>query len=220
MTRRMLLTLLLSLAVCSPLLAQMREQDLVKNAGAVLTEITRVPERGLPTALLQEAQAIMIFPDVVKAGFIVGGPVYTTGGSQWSRDELERRIAELGLSGRVGLIDFQTDTAPVYRALDIVVHASTEPEPFGLVIAEAMTCGRAVVVSGAGGAKEIGQPGHSLMTHRPGDAADLARVLGMLAGDATLRACLGTTAAAHSRATLSLGLMGERVDAVYAQVLS
>ena len=42
----------------------------------------------------------------------------------------------------------------------------------------------------------------------------------MLAGDATLRACLGATAAADSRTTLSLGLMGERVDAVYAQVLS
>jgi glycosyltransferase involved in cell wall biosynthesis len=153
-------------------------------------------------------------------GFIIGGPVYATGGSQWSRAELERRVAELGLGERVGLIDFQTDTAAVYRALDVVVHASTEPEPFGLVIAEAMTCGRAVVVSGAGGAREIGQPGRSLMTHTPGDAADLARVIGMLAGDATLRACLGATAAAHARAELSLGLMGERVDAVYAQVLS
>ena len=38
------------------------------------------------------------------------------------------------------------------RALDIVVHASTDPEPFGLVIAEAMACGKAVVVSRAGGA--------------------------------------------------------------------
>ncbi len=159
-------------------------------------------------------------PAVPVRGFIVGGPVYATGGSQWSREELEHRIAELGLSGRVGLIDFQTDTAPVYRALDIVVHASTEPEPFGLVIAEAMTCGRAVVVSGAGGAIEIGQPGRSLMTHRPGDAGDLARVMGLLAGDATLRACLGTTAAADSRTRLSLALMGERVDEVYAQVLS
>ena len=38
------------------------------------------------------------------------------------------------------------------RALDVVVHASTSPEPFGLVIAEAMACGRAVIVSDAGGA--------------------------------------------------------------------
>ena len=34
-----------------------------------------------------------------------------------------------------------------YRALDVVVHASTRPEPFGLVIAEAMACGRALVAA-------------------------------------------------------------------------
>ena len=40
-------------------------------------------------------------------------------------------------------------------ALDIVVHASTQPEPFGRVIVEAMACRKAVVSSGIGGAGEI-----------------------------------------------------------------
>jgi lipid-binding SYLF domain-containing protein len=53
--------------------AQIREQDEVRDAGSVLREIMSVPERGIPNTLLQEAQAIMIFPNVVKVGLIVGG---------------------------------------------------------------------------------------------------------------------------------------------------
>ena len=42
-----------------------------------------------------------------------------------------------GLNGRIGFIPFQTDPADVYRMLDVVVHASVRPEPFGLTIVEA-----------------------------------------------------------------------------------
>ena len=57
-----------------------------------------------------------------------------------------------GLESRVGFTGFVQDSATAMRALDIVVHASTDPEPFGLVIAEAMACGKPVVASRAGGA--------------------------------------------------------------------
>ena len=76
------------------------------------------------------------------------------------------------------------------RALDIVVHASVEPEPFGLVIAEAMACGRPIVVSRAGGAAEIAAQG--AVFHVPGDADDLAARVSELAADAALRTALGS----------------------------
>jgi lipid-binding SYLF domain-containing protein len=73
----MMKTISLSIFVCftsvSLTYAQVREQGLIKEAGEVLTEIMRVPDKGIPTGLLQHAQAVMIFPNVVKAGFIVGG---------------------------------------------------------------------------------------------------------------------------------------------------
>jgi glycosyltransferase involved in cell wall biosynthesis len=81
------------------------------------------------------------------------------------------------------------DVSSVLRALDIAVHASTEPEPFGLVIAEAMACGCPVVVSRAGGAAEIAQRG--AVFHDPGNSADLAARLRELAGDSAGRAALG-----------------------------
>ncbi len=80
-----------------------------------------------------------------------GGPIYTTAGSQWTVDALRGQARELGISDRVGFVPFQSEPGWVYRSLDVVVHASTRPEPFGLTIVEAMACGRSVVVSAAGG---------------------------------------------------------------------
>ncbi|HMO36915.1 MAG TPA: YSC84-related protein, partial [Gemmatales bacterium] len=67
------LALLLGLWMATPAVAQIKEQSLTREAGSVLTEIMRVPDKGIPRSLMQEAQAIMIFPEVIKAGFIVGG---------------------------------------------------------------------------------------------------------------------------------------------------
>ena len=80
------------------------------------------------------------------------------------------------------------------RALDVVVHASTDPEPFGLVIAEAMATGRAVIVSFAGGARELVTPGVDALIHQPGDAGELATAIATLAADRTLRGRLGAEA--------------------------
>ena len=87
-------------------------------------------------------------------GYVIGGAVYDTAGSQYTMDELQALADCLGLNGRVGFTGF-LPPAPVMRALDVVVHATTRPEPFGLAIAEAMACGRAVIMSAAGGAAEI-----------------------------------------------------------------
>src|SRR5438874_6587453 len=44
-----------------------------QKAADAFTEIMNVPERGIPQSLLDKAEAIAVFPGVIKAGFIVGG---------------------------------------------------------------------------------------------------------------------------------------------------
>jgi glycosyltransferase involved in cell wall biosynthesis len=122
-------------------------------------------------------------------GYIVGDSIYDTDGSQFSREQLRARADACGLGGRVGFTGQVDDVSAVLRALDVAVHASTEPEPFGLVIAEAMACGRPVVVSRAGGAAEIAQAG--AVFHEPGNSVELAERVSELAGDAARRAALG-----------------------------
>ncbi len=45
----------------------------VDKAAAVFREVMNTPDKAIPRELLDKAEAIGIFPDVVKAGFIVGG---------------------------------------------------------------------------------------------------------------------------------------------------
>jgi glycosyltransferase involved in cell wall biosynthesis len=122
-------------------------------------------------------------------GYIVGDAIYQTDASQYSRDELRAKAQALGLGDTVGFTGKVDDVSGVLRALDIAVHASTEPEPFGLVIAEAMACGRPIVVSRAGGAAEIAQGG--ALFHEPGHSAELAECVRELAADGARRAMLG-----------------------------
>jgi glycosyltransferase involved in cell wall biosynthesis len=126
--------------------------------------------------------------------YVIGGPVYDTAGSQYSIEELSERAAALGVSDRVGFTGFIARPARALRALDVVVHASTEPEPFGLVIAEGMACGKAVIVSRAGGAVELVNDDVDAITTAPGDAATLARAIDRYAGDPALRERFGAAA--------------------------
>ena len=122
-------------------------------------------------------------------GYIVGDSIYQTDASQYSRAQLRARADALGLGDMVGFTGKVDDVSSVLRALDIAVHASTDPEPFGLAIAEAMACGRPVVVSRAGGAAEIAQGG--ALFHEPGSSVELAERIGNLAADSDRRAALG-----------------------------
>jgi glycosyltransferase involved in cell wall biosynthesis len=133
--------------------------------------------------------------------YVVGGALYSTSGSQHTVDDLRRCAERAGVTDRVGFTGFLGRPDDAMRALDIVVHASTAPEPFGLVIVEAMACGRAVIASDAGGAREIFTDGVDALAHRPGDAVELAARIEQLATDPALRCRLGRagrqTATAH-----------------------
>jgi lipid-binding SYLF domain-containing protein len=45
----------------------------VQEAAAVLSELATVPDRAIPRAVLERAEAIAVFPSVKKGGFVVGG---------------------------------------------------------------------------------------------------------------------------------------------------
>jgi glycosyltransferase involved in cell wall biosynthesis len=147
-------------------------------------------------------------------GYIVGGPLYQTDGSQYTADELDGLVRTLGLDGRVGFTGFQRADRAI-RALDIVVHASTAPEPFGLVIAEAMACGRALVTTGLGGAREIVSDGTDALITRSGDHQDLAHAIGRLAADSTLRARLAGRARASAEARFNPERLAWSLIALY-----
>jgi glycosyltransferase involved in cell wall biosynthesis len=123
--------------------------------------------------------------------YIIGGAIYETDRSQFSRSQLQQLARELNVEDWLNFIDFQSDIVSSYNLLDIVVHASTKPEPFGRTIVEAMACETAVIVANAGGAAE-------LFTHRldaigvsPNDPIALATAIQTLVDDPATRVAMG-----------------------------
>lgn len=161
-------------------------------------------------------RAVALLPrELPVRAYVVGGALYETAGSQRTLDDLRRLARELGVYDRVGFTGYVEHSARAMRALDVVVHASTEPEPFGLVIAEAMACGRAVIASQAGGAAELVSVGVDALGHSPGDAAGLARRIEDLVADGELRSRLGAAGRATAERRFDRARLAGELVPVY-----
>jgi glycosyltransferase involved in cell wall biosynthesis len=126
--------------------------------------------------------------------YIIGGPIYQTQGSQFSEQELRSKASELGIANSVGFIGLQRDTVDIYRSLDVVVHASTRAEPFGLTIVEAMACAKPVIVSQAGGAAELFTHNYDAVGVPPGQPGAMASAMADLLQSPHRRQDLGSRA--------------------------
>jgi lipid-binding SYLF domain-containing protein len=66
---------LMAFAVLAAHPARAGEQEIARadNALRALKEIMMAPDKRLPASLIQDAQAIAVIPDVIKAGLVIGG---------------------------------------------------------------------------------------------------------------------------------------------------
>jgi glycosyltransferase involved in cell wall biosynthesis len=99
---------------------------------------------------------------------------------------------------RVTLHGHISDVSPHMREADIVVVPSLHPEPFGQVIAQAISHGCVVIVSDQGGAIEQVTNGHNGLTFRAGDARSLADAIQRVVRTPGLSGSLSTHAAHYS----------------------
>jgi glycosyltransferase involved in cell wall biosynthesis len=101
--------------------------------------------------------------------------------------DLKDLSVQLGLGSRVDFRGFRVDVGAELRRLDVLVHASTLPEPFGQVIIEGLAAGVPVIASAAGGPLEIIKDGVEGLLFPPGDIRALADRMQLLASDVSLR---------------------------------
>lgn len=165
------------------------------------------------------AYLVRHYPHLSAQFYLVGEPIYQTQGSQFSMAEIRTRVEGLGLGDRVTLMGWQSDMPTVYRALDVVVHASTQPEPFGLAIAEAMACGKAVIAVPSGGAAEVFTPNMDAIAIPPGDAPALAEAIAYLIQHPDERQRLAENARCTVVKRFNLNSLYDQLWQVYQQVL-
>lgn len=71
--RRRLAFALAGLLAASAAIAGAREDVRAEDAVRVIRQIQSIPESGIPDRLLDEARGIVVVPNTIKAGFILGG---------------------------------------------------------------------------------------------------------------------------------------------------
>jgi glycosyltransferase involved in cell wall biosynthesis len=155
------------------------------------------------------------FPDGGADAVVVGAKLF---GEQGYELELERRAAALGLEDRVEFRGFRDSVEEELRRLDVLVHASILPEPFGQVVVEGMAAGLAVVAADAGGPAEVVEDGVDGVLCPPGDVDALALALQRLAADPDLRRRLGDAARERAK-NFTPARIAPQVMAVYQSVL-
>ena len=107
---------------------------------------------------------------------------------------LDRLIEKLGLRDQVVFTGFQSNPADFLNIMDVVVHASILPEPFGMVNLEAMYMKKAVVSTNVGGPTEIFSEGDDGILIQPGSPTALAEKITLLLGHSEFRLAMGVKA--------------------------
>lgn len=149
---------------------------------------TMEPRKNL-TRVLAAYETFLDSAEVGRADPATVPDLVFVGGKGWKDSGLRSRMGSLVNLGRLSIHDYCSDEVlwRLYRGALALVFPSLH-EGFGLPVLEAMTAGLPVLTSNRGGMKEVA--GSNALLVDPADVHDIARGLGVMAFDSTLRAKL------------------------------
>jgi len=134
-------------------------------------------------------------------------------------ESLQRQIRDLKLERSVILTGYRENVSEYLNAMDVVIHASVEGEPFGRVIIEAMAMGKPVVAARDGGVPEIVVDGLTGYLYTPGNSNELAERLCRLLGDRQKQLIMGKAGYDRVLSEFDSTTNARRTAAVYRAVL-
>jgi glycosyltransferase involved in cell wall biosynthesis len=129
--------------------------------------------------------------------------------------ELQRFVRSHQLEDVVMFAGWQKDMAAVYAQADILVLTAVEPEPFGLVVIEAMASGLPVIATNHGGPAHIIEHDITGLLVPPGDVLSLVASINRLADEPAVRSQMAQRARSHVEEHFSIEAYIERVRKVY-----
>ena len=139
--------------------------------------------------------------------------VMLVGTALFGEEEYVSQLKELAalpeLEGRVHSMGFRDDVPTLMKACNIVVHTSTEPEPFGRVIIEGQLAQKPVIASAAGGVLELIQDGINGYLFQPQDTVALRESIKRLIEDRELANKIAQQGYQDAKANFSLSTILE-----------
>ena len=163
-----------------------------------------VPVKGFDL-FLDVAAALRRTVPAVRFSILGDGPL---------REELARRVEELGLGEHVEFLPPRPDPFPYYRSLDLYLNTSRH-EGLPLSVVEAMACGVPIVSAAVGGIPEVVADGeHGFLVAGREPAAFVERCARLIADD-RLRVSMSQRASAFAREGLSAPAMAAAYRSLY-----
>ena len=98
------------------------------------------------------------------------------------KERIQKLVMEFGLEKKVFFTGFRWDIPGVMSNIDVLLHTTVEPEPFGRVLIEAMAAGKPVIAFDNGAASEVLKDGTGLLV-APFDSKALVNAVVMLMRD-------------------------------------
>jgi glycosyltransferase involved in cell wall biosynthesis len=161
------------------------------------------------------------FPDVVC--LVVGG-VRRARGAELAADRyvegLRATVAARGLGDHVRFLGERPDVPDLVGALDVLLHTSIRPEPFGRVVLEGMALARPVIATRGGGIPDIVVEGETGTIVAPGDADALAEAVAALAADPDRAAEMGRRGRMRLESHFSVGRQVDTLRRIYAEAMA
>jgi len=134
--------------------------------------------------------------------------------------KLKNQISQYGIESKVVLIPFQKEIEKFWNAIDIAVVPSTEPEPFGMVVLEAMLAKKPVVASNHGGPTEIIIQNETGLLFEPNNYKSLYGALDKLIKDEHLRKSFGVNGFNRVINTFSLENHVNHFEKIFEELLN
>lgn len=133
---------------------------------------------------------------------------------------LRARVAGMRGRDRILFTGHVSDLPATYNALDVVLSASTSPEPLGTVVIEGLGMGRAVIAPRHGGALEMIDDGETGYLFEPGSADSLAAAIKRVYMEPAHARQVAAAARAAALRRFSIEKHASEVQAVYEEVLA
>jgi glycosyltransferase involved in cell wall biosynthesis len=152
-----------------------------------------------------------------QAKFAAVGGVFDT--EKFYMERFRKEVHEAGLENKLTINDFRADMPDVFAAFDIFALPSILPEPFGLVVIEAMASGKPVVATAPGGPSETVVDGETGFLVPPSDASAMAKALEELLADPQKRISMGEAGRRRAREVFSLPRYVTEFEELYETIL-
>jgi glycosyltransferase involved in cell wall biosynthesis len=134
-------------------------------------------------------------------------------------DLLRQRVKDEQLTEMIIFTGHISSMETVYNGLDVVLSASTQPEPLGTVVIEAMAMGRPIIAPNHGGAAEMIRHDETGLLFDPGDMQSLANAIEKLCCSKSLRVKLGENARSAALKSFAVEDHVKHIQSIYQKLL-